>query len=93
MNLGIRDGSNKLKYNASIGYNANKGVIITSFYYKLTGRFNVDYQVSDKAKWMSRISFGYSKTNGVSTVSDKTTWSQTYPGDSCLSFNKKTGQS
>ena len=67
VNLGISGGTDKLKYNASLGYNGNEGVILTSYNNKITARFNVDYQVSDKLKWMSRISFGNSKTNGVST--------------------------
>ncbi|WP_232302835.1 SusC/RagA family TonB-linked outer membrane protein [Draconibacterium sediminis] len=68
VNLGISGGSDRLKYNASIGYNGNQGIILTSYNNKLTSRFNVDYQVSDKLKWMSRISFGNSQTNGVSTA-------------------------
>jgi TonB-linked SusC/RagA family outer membrane protein len=67
VSLVISGGSERLKYNASLGYNGNEGVILTSYNDKVSARFNVDYQVADKLKWMSRISFANSKTNGVST--------------------------
>lgn len=69
VNLGISGASDRIKYNASFGYIGDEGIILTSYNDKLTGRFNTDYQVSNKLKWMSRISFGYSETNSVNTSS------------------------
>ncbi|MEN6453444.1 MAG: TonB-dependent receptor [Prolixibacteraceae bacterium] len=69
VNLGISGASDRIKYNASFGYIGDEGIILTSYNDKLTGRFNTDYQVSKKLKWMSRISFGYSETNSINTSS------------------------
>ncbi len=66
INFGISGGSDKLKYMASLGYIGDEGIILTSYNNKLTGRMNVDFQVSKKLKSMTRISFSNAKTNSIS---------------------------
>ena len=66
VNLGISGGTERLKYNASLGYIGDEGIILTSYNNRFTGRFNTDFQVSDKMKSITRISFSQSETNSIS---------------------------
>lgn len=69
LNLGISGGSDKLRYLASLGYIGDEGIMITSYNNKLSGRFNVDFNVTDKLKWTSRINLSHSKTNSINSSS------------------------
>lgn len=64
-NLSISGGTEKLTYLGSLGYIDDKGVILTSYNKKFTGRFNMDFNVSKKLKSMTRVSFANSKTNSI----------------------------
>ncbi|MFV8280766.1 SusC/RagA family TonB-linked outer membrane protein [Christiangramia marina] len=55
-NLGISGGGENVKYLASLGYFEEQSHYQKGFRKKLTGRFNVDFQISDKLKLKQDLS-------------------------------------
>lgn len=54
--LAIRGGENKLRFSLSGNYFDQEGIIINSSYKRGNGRFNMDYDATDKFKFGSNIS-------------------------------------
>ncbi len=62
-NINIRGGGEKTTYSFSLGYLNEKGTIIGSDHNRISGRFNLDYDVSDKLRFGNSIYYSYSKSN------------------------------
>lgn len=52
-------------YLASLGYQQEEGIVIESWAKRLTGRFNIKYNLAPKLTLNSRLNFGYRKANAV----------------------------
>lgn len=84
LNFNISGASEKLDYFFSVGNNSEEGIMPNTEYDKTTFRFNGGYQVSDKFKISSSVSYtnsGGSRSNGgdKSVMSSFSYWSSTYP--------------
>ncbi|MDR2148648.1 MAG: TonB-dependent receptor [Tannerella sp.] len=64
-NMTVSGGSDKVTYMASLGYIGDEGIILTSYNNRYTARMNVDFAASNRLKFMTRLSFTYSKTNDI----------------------------
>lgn len=62
-NLTVSGGGDALRYNFSTSYSDQNGAFVKTGYNRLTGRFNLDYKVSNKLRFAANISFARSKIN------------------------------
>ncbi len=62
-NLSVSGGGDALRYNFSTSYSDQNGAFINTGYNRFTGRFNLDYKVSNKLRFSANISFSRSKIN------------------------------
>ncbi len=62
-NLSVNGGGETLRFSFSTSVSDRKGAFINTGSTRFTGRFNLDYQVSDKLRFGSNVSFGRSKVN------------------------------
>jgi TonB-dependent starch-binding outer membrane protein SusC len=62
-NLSVSGGGEAMRYNFSTSYTDRDGTFINTGNKRFTGRFNLDYKVSDKLKFSANISFARSKVN------------------------------
>lgn len=62
-NLSVSGGGEAVKYNFSSSYTDRTGAMVNTGNQRFTGRFNLDYKVSDKLKLTANISFARSKVN------------------------------
>ncbi|HET9570748.1 MAG TPA: TonB-dependent receptor [Bacteroidales bacterium] len=60
---------NNMSYYTSLGYLDQQGIIINSYYRRLTSRTNVDYQATKALKLMTKLNLTYSTTNNINTGS------------------------
>lgn len=67
-NLGISGGGENVKYLASVGYFEEQSHFEKGYRKKLTGRFNVDFQISDKIKLKQDISPRYERWEDTPNV-------------------------
>lgn len=56
-----------MSYYTSIGYLNERGLVINSFFQRITSRTNVDFQATDKLKLMSRFNVAYTHKNNINT--------------------------
>ncbi|HEY6900138.1 MAG TPA: SusC/RagA family TonB-linked outer membrane protein, partial [Puia sp.] len=62
-NLSVSGGGDAMRYNFSTSYTNSQGSMVNTGFGRLTGRFNLDYRVSDKLRFSANISFTRSKVN------------------------------
>jgi len=62
-NLSVSGGGEAMRYNFSTSYTNSQGSMVNTGFSRLTGRFNLDYKVSDKLRFSANISFARSKVN------------------------------
>ena len=62
-NLAIRGGNDKLQSSASIGYYDQKGIVLMSYFKRVSAAFNVDYQATKWLKSASSIKYTYQDAN------------------------------
>lgn len=67
LDINISGAKNKVSYYTSIGYLNEQGLVLNSYYNRLTSRTNVDFQVSDKLKLLSRFNISYIDKNNINT--------------------------
>ena len=67
-NLGISGGGENIKYLASVGYFEEQSHFEKGYRKKLTGRFNLDFQISDKVKLKQDISPRYERWEDTPNV-------------------------
>lgn len=65
LNLSIAGGTKNLSVYTSLGYLGDKGIILTSYLDRYTGRSKIDYQATDFLKFTTNISGGYEKKNNI----------------------------
>lgn len=61
--LAISGGGTKAKFRASLGYYSQTGTVIEQKMDRLSTRMNLEYQVSDRLKFISDFSMTYTKNN------------------------------
>lgn len=62
-NLSVNGGGETMRYSFSTSYTNRKGAFVNTGNDRYTGRFNLDYRVSDKLRFGSNVSFARSKVN------------------------------
>lgn len=62
-NLSVSGGGETMRYSFSTSYTDRKGAFVNTGNERFTGRFNLDYRVSDKLRFGSNVSFSRSKVN------------------------------
>ena len=62
-NLSVNGGGETMRYSFSTSYTDRKGAFVNTGNERFTGRFNLDYRVSDKLRFGSNVSFARSKVN------------------------------
>ncbi|RYE21058.1 MAG: SusC/RagA family TonB-linked outer membrane protein, partial [Sphingobacteriaceae bacterium] len=62
-NLSVNGGGESLKYNFGTSYTDQKGAMVNTGLQRFTGRFTLDYKVSDKMRFFANIAFARSKIN------------------------------
>jgi TonB-linked SusC/RagA family outer membrane protein len=62
-NLSVSGGGEALKYNFSTSFTDRQGSFINTGNTRMTGRFNLDYKVSNKLRFSANIYFARSKVN------------------------------
>jgi TonB-linked SusC/RagA family outer membrane protein len=62
-NLSVNGGGETMRYSFSTSFTDRKGAFVNTGNTRFTGRFNLDYQVSDKLRFGSNVSFARSKVN------------------------------
>ncbi|MGV8093272.1 MAG: TonB-dependent receptor [Mangrovibacterium sp.] len=65
IDAGISGGSPQFKYRANVQYLDDEGIIINSFYKRLTSKINVTYNGSNKLMFNTNISFSYSNKSNT----------------------------
>jgi TonB-linked SusC/RagA family outer membrane protein len=65
LNVSIAGGSKNLNVYTSLGYLSDKGIILTSYADRYTGRSKVEYQATDFLKFTTNISAGFQKNNNI----------------------------
>jgi len=65
INVSISGGTKKLNTYTSLGYLGDKGIILTSYANRYTGRSKVEYQATDYLKFTTNISAGFQKGNNI----------------------------
>jgi TonB-dependent starch-binding outer membrane protein SusC len=73
-NLSVGGGGEAMKYNFSTSYTNRKGALINTGNTRYTGRFNLDYKVSDRLKFSANISFARSKVNNYANYGQGTVY-------------------
>lgn len=81
--VSLRGGGEKAKYFASVGYFDQKGITIGTDLQRLNTRINLDYNVSEKIKFFTSISYTHTDQNrnylGSNSASgEQTIWSMAY---------------
>ncbi|GFZ41098.1 MAG: TonB-dependent receptor [Bacteroides nordii] len=66
VNVSISGGSDKVRTMTSIGYLDDKGIILTSYAKRFTGRTKVDYEPYKFLKFTTNINVTYRKQNNIS---------------------------
>ncbi len=61
--LSVRGGGTTTSYAFSVGYTNQTGTVQNTGYDRLTTRFNLDYNISDKLRFGSSTAYTYSRTN------------------------------
>lgn len=67
LDVNISGSKNKVQYYTSLGYLNQRGIVINSYYKRLTSRSNVDYQATDNLKFMTRFNVSYTNRNNINT--------------------------
>jgi TonB-linked SusC/RagA family outer membrane protein len=73
-NLSVSGGGESMKYNFSTSYTDRTGAMVNTGNKRFTGRFNLDYKVSNKLRLSANIAFtrskinNYAEYNGLGTV-------------------------
>lgn len=65
--INISGAKNKMSYYTSLGYLNERGIVINSFYKRITSRTNVDFQATDNFKLLSRFNATYTNKNNINT--------------------------
>lgn len=65
--INISGAKNKMNYYTSLGYLNERGLVVNSFYQRITSRTNVDYQATDHFKLLSRFNVAYTHKNNINT--------------------------
>ena len=65
--INISGAKNKMNYYTSLGYLNERGLVVNSFYQRITSRTNVDYQATDRFKLLSRFNVAYTHKNNINT--------------------------
>lgn len=65
--ISLSGSKNKIRYYTSLGFLNEKGIVINSYYKRITSRTNVDYQATDRLKFMSRFNVAYTNKNNINT--------------------------
>lgn len=66
VDIGIRGGTNNLKYFNSIQFLDETGIVLTSYNKRVTLRTNVEYKPSKKVTLSTRLNFSYQDRNNIS---------------------------
>lgn len=69
--LGLSAGTDKTQVYASLGYNNTQGIVIGSYFERISGRVNVDHQVNKWLKLSMRQMVSYSKNKGHTDQSNQ----------------------
>lgn len=67
IDVNISGTKNKVRYYTSLGYLNQQGIVINSWYKRLTTRTNVDYQATDNIKFLTRFNVSYTNRNNINT--------------------------
>lgn len=73
-NLSVNGGGESLKYNFGTSYTGQKGAMVNTGNNRFTGRFALDYKVSDKMRFSANVAIArskintYAEYNGLGTV-------------------------
>ena len=62
-NMSLSGGGESARYNFSTSYSNSLGSMINTGFTRYTGRFNLDYKVSDKLRFTANIAYSRSKIN------------------------------
>ncbi|MBW4888509.1 TonB-dependent receptor [Mucilaginibacter sp. HMF5004] len=62
-NMSLSGGGESARYNFSTSYSDALGSMINTGFKRFTGRFNLDYKVSDRLRFTANIAYSRSKTN------------------------------
>ena len=65
--INISGAKNKMSYYTSLGYLNERGLVVNSFYRRITSRTNVDFQATDHFKLLSRFNVAYTNKNNINT--------------------------
>src|SRR5699024_8830226 len=65
LDLRLSGSGEKLNYYGSLGLLDEGGIILNSWYKRLTGRFNMDYSPSERFTYGNRLQFSYRNDNRI----------------------------
>ena len=65
IDLSLSGGADKLNYYGSLGFLDENGIVLNSWYKRLTGRFNMDYRPSKRVTYGNRLQFSYRNDNRI----------------------------
>ncbi|HYH57202.1 MAG TPA: SusC/RagA family TonB-linked outer membrane protein, partial [Anseongella sp.] len=65
LDLSLGGRNDKLSYYGSLGYLDEEGIIVNSWYKRITGRLNIDYTPGERFAYGSRVQFGYRNENRI----------------------------
>ena len=80
-------GTDKATFNASLGYQSNEGIAITTEYKRLSFNMNGDFKVSDKLKIFSRLM--YTNSTGRNVVDAGSSVSNVFARSATVPFTTK----
>ena len=65
IDVNISGSKNKMNYYTSLGFLNDQGIVINSFFKRLTARTNVDFQATDHLKLMTKFNISYTHKNNI----------------------------
>ena len=65
IDLSSNGGEGKIKYQTSLGYYNQEGIVHTSGFNRITGRLNLDYEVSKKLRFGNNLSIVHTKPENI----------------------------
>lgn len=63
LDLSVRGGGNGSKYYVSFGYTGNEGAVVGTDFQRLTGRINMDNEVTKRLRTQATFGYGYTVNN------------------------------